>query len=97
MMADYAATYGGFPAPDSPWRLFVSAVSLSPRYESRRQLTLLDAVSSAIGAVMGGPRGASVAHAERSRLLSRAYPLKKREPEFMPNLLHPSNMEPADA
>lgn len=97
MMADYAATYGGFPAPSSPWRLFVRAVALAPRYESRRQLSQLDAVTAAIGAALGGQRGAGIAQNERRRLLSRAYPLKHREPELRPNLLHPDNMPPADA
>lgn len=97
MMADYAATYGGFPAPESPWRLFIAAVGMSPRYESRRQLSLMDAVTSAIGAAMGGHGGAAVAQRERSRLMQRAYPLKHREPELLPNRLHPGYVEPADA
>jgi len=96
MMADYAATFGGFPAPDAPWRLFLAAVARTPRYEARRQLTLFDAVSGAISGTFS-ETGATLGRVARDRLVRRAYPVRRREPVFHPNMFAPDYAEPADA
>lgn len=96
MMADYAHEFGGFPAPDSSWRLFLAAVSRTPRYQARAQLSTFDAVAGAIGGAFS-EKGASRAAAARRRLTRQAYPVKDRQAEFQPNMFAPGGQGAVDA
>lgn len=95
MMADYAAAFGGFPAPELPWRLFLAGSARAGRYDARRELGMVNAVSQAI-AEQFAKDGAAQARNARRHLLARAYPLKERELVFHPNLFSPGGLEPAD-
>lgn len=95
MMTDYAAVYGGFPAPDTPWRLFLAAVARAKRYDARHELQLFDAVRLAIGAALGGSK--SLGQTVRDQMVRRAYPVSDRTPVFHPNMFAPDAQEPADA
>lgn len=71
-MAEYAAAYGGLPAPWTPWPLFMALLKRTTRFESRRQLACMDAVHDAIGAAFG-EAGSDL---RRDELVRGAYPLK---------------------
>lgn len=76
-MAEYAATYGGLPRPDTPWPLFLALVGRCPRFDSRERLRLLDSVTGAIAAAFGEGTGADL---HRDELVRGAYPLIRRAP-----------------
>ena len=92
MMAEYAHYYG---APDGSmaWPLFQSLVARTERFEARANLTLYDSVSAAIGRAFSDKSD----RAARMQLVARAYPLKRKAPEWHPNMFAPGAQEPADA
>ena len=94
MMADYARYYGGPPAPTLPWRLFRMLAGRTDRFEARAQLSLYDAVSSAIAASINKDAAAE-ATAKRHELMLRAYPVREVEPYFHANLFSPDAPEVA--
>lgn len=73
-MAEYAAYYGGPPAPDLPWPLFLALTRRTAMFEARLRLTLLGAVERAIGTALGGSDDPH----ERDAMVRHAYPLKDR-------------------
>jgi len=74
MIAEYAAYYGGPPAPGLAWPLFLALYHRTPLFEARRQLTAHLATGGAIGAAFGGDAtGAQI-------LLQAAYPVKNVRP-----------------
>ncbi len=86
MIAEYAAYYGGPPAGDLPWPLFLALVHRTGRFEARRLLTLFDSVRSAIGAALSGEGGIGETEAARERMVANAYPGKSAPSEFVPNV-----------
>ena len=88
MMAEYAHYYGGPPAHDMAWPLFLACLRRTGRYEARRQLTLFDSVRSAIGAAFAGEKGAGDVESARESLTRLAYPSTKQAPSrFTQNTL----------
>lgn len=83
-MAEYAAVYGGPPAPTDPWPLFLALARRTAQFWKRRQLLQLDAVSVAVSAVLADDGGASERH--RAELEKGAYPTSQpAHVEFLPN------------
>lgn len=80
MMAEYARAYGGLPAPSDSWRLFLSLVERTPMFDARARLAHLLGSGAAIGAAFGGSGDSDL-----SRLLERAYPVKRRSPRWIRN------------
>lgn len=81
-MVDYMVlTGGGWPDPETPWRLFLAAVRRRGRYAARRRLELMDSVSLAISTQFGGG-GADV----RDALQEEAYPVKRTQGKFWENV-----------
>jgi hypothetical protein len=74
MMAEYAAYYGGPPARDMAWQLFLALCQRTQTFEARRQLTGLLGTGAAIGSAFGGDGKAA------EDLLCRAYPVKSLRP-----------------
>jgi hypothetical protein len=93
MLSEYGACYGGFPAPDSSWRMFLAGVKLAARHEARTKLITLDAVSAAIAAAFGDKGVAS----GRDRLADEAYPFAGEDVQYHPNMFAPDYQVPADA
>lgn len=88
MVAEYAHYYGGPPAPDMAWPLFLALLRRAGRYEARRQLTLFDAVRSAIGAAFAGDKGAGEVESVRTNLVRASYPIgPESSSRFTPNTL----------
>ena len=81
-MADYARYYGGAPAPELSWSLFLALTERCSRYEARSKLTFLDAIALALSAAFstGGK-----ADRERDRIFRSAYPVKRRSPKIIQN------------
>lgn len=82
-MAEYAAAYGGPPAPDMPWPMFVLLLERTPRFEARVRLGLVDSVAMAIGAAFGGGAQTGL---DRDRLYRAAYPVTRTGPKMVRNL-----------
>ena len=97
MMADHAAYFGGYPAPDSSWRLFLATLKRAPRYEARAHLAMYDAVRGGIDAALGGQSGAAMAKTARAALVRQAYPIDNAEPLFHENVFAPDYGGAADA
>jgi len=82
-MADYAAYYGGPPAPGDSWPLFLALVRRTPTHQARREHTATVGAILAIASAFGGEETG----AEREALLRRAYPIKgKASPVEIENL-----------
>ena len=78
-MAEYAATYGGLPAPSTPWPLFMALVRRVSRFNARALLRQLDAVSGGIAAAFSeGPQ----AELHRDEIYRLAYPTKRTTPKM---------------
>ena len=56
-MVEYAAAYGGFPAPDAPWPLVLAGIRRVLRFQARARLTCEDAVRDALTTALGGDSG----------------------------------------
>lgn len=74
MIAEYAAYYGGPPAPGLAWPLFLALCHRTPLFEARRQLTGHLGTSGAISAAFGGDATGA------QTLLAAAYPVKNVRP-----------------
>jgi hypothetical protein len=92
MMADHAAYFGGYPAPDSSWRLFLATLRRASRYDARMQLAMYDAVSDGIATGLGGQAAAGHAKVARAALVRAAYPVSEAEPVFHRNLFAPDEV-----
>ena len=91
-MGDYASCYGGPPAPDDPWPLFLSlATKVVGRFEARVRLLTADAVAEAIARAFGDSGEAA---GRRDRALKAAYPLKNPEPRWIENMAAQLGMVP---
>lgn len=75
MMADYSRYFGPV-EPSMPWPLFLAFVRRVDRYEARNQLTMFDAVRSAIGAALGGEDKVGALDAARKQMAETAYPIR---------------------
>lgn len=94
MLASYARAYGGPPAADSPWPLFLTLAAKAEQLDARDQLRFYDAVTGAIGAAFGG---GSASKTERDLLVRRAYDVADRPLVFHENRFAPDYGDPADA
>lgn len=74
MIAEYAAYYGGPPAPGLAWPLFLVLYHRTTLFEARRQLTDFLATGGAVSAAFGGDKTGAQA------LLQAAYPVKHVRP-----------------
>ncbi|HEX7050173.1 MAG TPA: hypothetical protein VF188_08240 [Longimicrobiales bacterium] len=80
MIAEYAATYGGLPSPDTPLPLFWALASRIPRFEARALLRSMQGVAAGAADVFGGH--SMEADLARDRLMRLAYPLRRQGPRF---------------
>ena len=74
-MAEYASAYGGPPAPDSRWRLFVTLCEKTARFGARTQLAFTDGVNLGISLSFG--KGSDAKRA-RDAVVRAAYPLARK-------------------
>ena len=93
-MAEYAARYGGFPAPESPWPLFLAGARRASRFDARAKLMAWEAAEAAISSAFGGS-DPKLGRA-RDRLLRLAYPVKRTAPIDFP-LMVPDQEQPDGA
>lgn len=92
MMFEYAACYGGPPAPGMAWRLFLAGYKRTSMFGARAKLSTLEAVGAAVAAAFGD----KTVDVLRKSLVAEAYPLKRRPIVFHPNMFAPGYMEPAN-
>lgn len=83
MMAEYAAAYGGPPAPETAWPLFLALLARTPMFRARHELSLFDAVGAAIGVAFGGGDVEKI----RRDMIAAAFPVRKpAAPRWIENL-----------
>ncbi len=91
-MAEYAAVYGGPPAPSDPWPLFLAFARRTGQFWGRLQLMQMDAVSIGVGGILGD---GSESQRLRSELEKQAYPTSKAAtPHFLPNRFAENQEDP---
>lgn len=87
MMSEFAHCYGHRP-DGMAWHLFLTMLHDARRFEARTQLTLFDAVRSAIGAALAGPEAAGEVESAHEALFRLAYPSGESSPsKFVENTL----------
>ena len=95
-MAEYAAVYGGPPAPSSPWPLFLALARRTGQFWARLQLVQVDAVSIGLAGILGD---GTETERLRDNLEKQAYPTSKAvRPDFLPNQFaeEPEEIEASD-
>ncbi|HEX6940892.1 MAG TPA: hypothetical protein VF158_15855 [Longimicrobiales bacterium] len=80
LIAEYAATYGGPPAPDTPLPIFWALASRIPRFEARAILRTIRGVAA--GAVEAFGETSFDATLARDELERLAYPTRRARPRF---------------
>jgi hypothetical protein len=95
MIAEYAHAYGGPPAPDMAWPLFVALAERAPRFTARAKLVTFDAVRLAIGAAFADRDGGYTIDAARDEMIEQAYAVE-RERQIWTTNGNGSAGDPAD-
>ncbi len=76
-MTEYAAAYGGFPAPDAPWPLVLHGIRRALRFSARQKLHFFDAVRDGIAAAFSEGRSSELM---RDELFRASYPTGRTGP-----------------
>lgn len=93
MMAEYAGYYGGPPAPELSWSLFLALLQRTGRHDARRKLIQFESIVEGVGGALSSDGSTDRIH---DRLKRAAFPMKRQGPKFLPNKWLKTNGDEAD-
>lgn len=79
VIAEYAHMYGGPPAPDLPWQLFLALSKRASRFDARRLLGVMDGTAYGASRVLSGGHELDQM---RSDVEKAAYPTRSGPPKL---------------